>query len=119
MTNFNPSDIERRKTLLERKTEQDRLIQSKLVYERPRMRLRYVRLNPNALEPTKGDPYAACYDLSCPAGTKIEVSFGQKEPIVIPTGLASEVPRGYHVPPCRCDIAQHWRTARQSSTTDT
>ena len=97
MTNFSPSDIERRKTLLERKAEQDRQIQARLVYERPRIRLRYVRLNQNALVPTKGDLFAACYDLSCPKGTKIDVAFGQKEPIVIPTGLAIEVPRGYHV----------------------
>lgn len=58
--------------------------------------LDYVALHPNAVEPTKGDEQAACYDLACPKGTQIDVVAGQEEPIKVPLGLAISIPPGYH-----------------------
>lgn len=58
-----------------------------------KFKLRYKKLYPTAVEPTKGDPYAACYDLYCPEGTSLDSTNGF---YMVPLGIAVEIPVGYH-----------------------
>ena len=58
-----------------------------------KLKLKYIALNPNVVEPKKGDERAACYDLACPVDTEIEVKNGI---YIVPLGLAISIPEGYH-----------------------
>lgn len=58
-----------------------------------KLKLRFKKLNPNAVIPTKGDEEAACYDLACPVDTELEIKNGI---YIVPLGFAIEIPSGYH-----------------------
>lgn len=65
----------------------------KLAIPKKKFKLKYKKLYPTAVEPTKGDSYAACYDLYCPEGVSLDCTNGL---YMVPLGIAIEIPRGYH-----------------------
>jgi len=86
------NSLKRRKSM--DKYESSNMWTTKTTYYEPQtLKLRYKKLVPNAVVPTKGDPYAACYDLYCPEGGSVESTNGL---YMVPLGIAVEIPVGYH-----------------------
>lgn len=59
--------------------------------------IRVKRLHPNVIYPDKQTAGAACYDLICPETVHIHPHQGDDRCYKIPTGLAFEIPPGYHL----------------------
>lgn len=60
--------------------------------------LHWKKLREGAKAPSKAERWATCYDLYCPEKLvldKSQVYMGMKEPIIVPLGIAIEIPKGY------------------------